>query len=411
MTPQALKKTVDEPPKPVSERLRIDTQPPLPLPGIITYPVNPLKDGVAVEWLPELKSLGSLASHPSGDPAELLKYRFLCRCGICLLLGPTGIGKSSFLMQLAIYLAVAKALFGITPGDAFIGRGMRILMVQAENDEGDLCEMRDGVLLGCKDLTEAEKALAVERIMVCTVNDRSGDRFALALEALLAKHGTFDLVIADPALAYVGGDSNSQKDVGHFMRELLTPILHRQNVGMILSHHVNKPSKGMDKDNWKAGDFAYLGAGSAEWINPARAALAIRSIGSDTVFELRAVKRGTRLRWQNANSVATLTRFISHHGDPGVICWREVEESEALNNKQCPSVDQVLAQVPSDRPITKDALRLKANGVGIAWNRINGLIAQLLDAGRLFEWLTRRPGTREEKSYCRKPQPQPEIAK
>lgn len=81
------------------------------------------------------------------------KHRFLYRGGIALLCGPTGIGKSSFLMQLAIYLAAGLALFGIEPGDTFAGIGMKILLIQAENDEGDLAEMRDGVLVGCEGLT------------------------------------------------------------------------------------------------------------------------------------------------------------------------------------------------------------------------------------------------------------------
>ncbi len=164
--------------------------------------------------------------------------------------------------------------------------------------------------------------------MVCTVNDRSGDRFALTLDALLTEFGPFDLVIIDPAFAYLGGDSNSQKDVSHFMRELLNPLMQRHRVGLILAHHTNKPLRGKEKDNWEAGDFAYLGAGSAEWINPARAALALRSIGSDTVFELRAPKRGKRLRWLDGDGAFTVTRFIAHHREVGVICWREAEPAE-----------------------------------------------------------------------------------
>ena len=112
------------------------------------------------------------------------------------------------------------------------------------------------------------------------------------------------------------------------MRELLNPLLHRHQVGMILAHHTNKPARGKEKENWKAGDYAYLGAGSAEWINPARAALAIRSIGSDTIFELRAPKRGKRLRWEDEQGNITLMQHIAHHRQSGVICWRQAEHSE-----------------------------------------------------------------------------------
>ena len=34
---------------------------------------------------------------------------------------------------------------------------MRVLLIQAENDEGDLAEMRNGVLAGCAELKEPTK--------------------------------------------------------------------------------------------------------------------------------------------------------------------------------------------------------------------------------------------------------------
>lgn len=286
------------------------------------------QEAMKVESLPVVRGLGDLRAPPAdNDPSELIRHRFLYRGGVCLLLGPTGVGKSSLLMQLAIHFALGKALFGITPGTAYQPRGMRLLLVQAENDEGDLAEMRDGVLAGCA-LTEAEKAQAASRITVCTLADRSGDKFTLTLDALLTEHGPFDLVLVDPAFAYLGGDSNSQKDVSRFMRELLNPLLQRHQVGLILAHHTNKPLRGKEKDHWQAGDYAYLGAGSAEWINPARAALALRSLGSDTVFELRAPKRGKRLRWEDPDGQPTVTQFIAHHREAGVICWREADPAE-----------------------------------------------------------------------------------
>ena len=307
------------------------------------------QEAVKVESLPVVRALEDLKTpQAENDPSELIVHRFLYRGGVCLLLGPTGVGKSSLLMQLGIYFALGKALFGITPGAAYRDRGMRILLIQAENDEGDLAEMRDGVLGGCG-LSDAEKAQALSRIMVCTVNDRSGEKFALTLDALLTEHGPFDLVIVDPAFAYLGGDSNSQKDVSRFMRELLNPLLHRHQVGLILAHHTNKPLRGKEKENWEAGDYAYLGAGSAEWINPARAALALRSIGSDTVFELRAPKRGKRLRWQDAEGTPTVKQYIAHHRSIGVICWRQAEPEE---------VEELLAEDKPGRQRSCDLIEI-----------------------------------------------------
>ena len=287
------------------------------------------KQVAAIQELPMVKLMAELRTPVYGnDPNELLKHRFLYRGGLALLCGPTGIGKSSLLYQAAMHWAVGKAFFGILPGDVFQRQGMRILIVQAENDEGDLAEMRDGVLAGCVDLTDEEKAEACRRISFATVTDKSADAFAAVLDGLLVEKVPFDLVIIDPAFAYLGGDGSSQKDVSHFMRELLNPLAQKHRVGVILAHHTNKPMKGKEKENWAAGDYAYLGAGSAEWINPARAALALRSIGSESVFEFRAVKRGRRLRWVDENGLPTNVQYIAHHPDEGVICWRKAPAEE-----------------------------------------------------------------------------------
>ena len=64
--------------------------------------------------------------------------------------------------------AVGKPFFGIVPGEIYQKKGMRILLVQAENDEGDLAEMRDGVERGSAELTPEENALARRRIAACT---------------------------------------------------------------------------------------------------------------------------------------------------------------------------------------------------------------------------------------------------
>lgn len=266
------------------------------------------------------------------DPTELIRHRFLYKGGMGLICGPTGIGKSAFVAQMMTRFAAGRALFGIEPGEHYAKNGMRIMLVQAENDEGDLAEMRDGVERGCAELTAEENALARRRIAVVTVNDKSSDEFADILDDCLTEYGkedgAYDLVIADPAFAYLGGDSNSQKDVSRFMRELMNPLVQRHKVGLFFVHHVNKPPSGVQKSVWTAGDFAYLGSGSAEWINPARCALAFRSIGSHDVFELIAAKRGKRLRWKDREGKPTCVKCVAHSPDEGVICWHEADAAE-----------------------------------------------------------------------------------
>ena len=92
---------------------------------------------------PVARRLSALAKPPKDDRNELIKNRFLCRGGGALFVGPTGIGKSSFNMQMAILFALGRECFGLIPA-----RPLNTLLIQAENDDGDLFEMRDGIADG-----------------------------------------------------------------------------------------------------------------------------------------------------------------------------------------------------------------------------------------------------------------------
>ena len=112
------------------------------------------------ELPPEAKPLSALVRHIDSDPDELLKHRFLCRGASLLMVGPTGIGKSSLSMQAMILCAIGKPMFGIQPV-----KPLKSLLIQAENDDGDLAEMRDGVMNGMN-LTAEERDMAMQNIIV-----------------------------------------------------------------------------------------------------------------------------------------------------------------------------------------------------------------------------------------------------
>ena len=78
----------------------------------------------------------------------------------------------------------------------------------------------------------------------------------------------------------------------------------------------------------ETGSSGRQGTGDRRRLNYGRGALAIRSLGSEDVFELRAAKRGKRLRWTDAEGRPTNVQYIAHHGAPGVICWRQATAEE-----------------------------------------------------------------------------------
>jgi hypothetical protein len=280
----------------------------------------------------------------SDDPNELLRHRYLCRGGGLLFCGPTGIGKSALAIQAAILWRLCRVCCGIIPA-----RPLKSLIVQAEDDDGDMAEMRDGSIRGLA-LSGADAEAACAGVLVVTEDARTGARLCSeVLRPLLADHHP-DLLWLNPALAYLGGESNAQKDVGIFLRGGLNPLLHEYGCAGIPIHHTNKPPTGRQKPDWLAGDFAYLGTGSAEWANWARAVLALRSIGSHETFELQAGKRGGRLGWREADGqTKSYVRYLAHATEPGAICWHEVDPADMAPEGRPKSVnsDELLAILPA----------------------------------------------------------------
>lgn len=292
-----------------------------------------------------MKTFAELKLPKSDDENELLKHRFLCRGGGVLLLGQSGIGKSSFIAQIAMCWSLGKPAFGIEPA-----RPLKILVIQAENDDGDMAEMRDGVQAGMIKsalFAKDEDVLATQSVHTLRVTTATGEKVG---ELLMKYAPGFDLVILDPLFAYIGGDVMQARDVSRFLREIINPVVEKLNIGIIIVHHNNKPSRDKNNHEWTAGDLAYLGAGSAELTNWARAVIAIRSIGSDSIYELCAPKRGKRLGWQDAEGHRTQNKLIGH-SETG-ICWHELSAEEATKYRPADTATK------KDRPPLHEQIKL-----------------------------------------------------
>ena len=293
---------------------------------------------------PIAKPLAALERHPEGnDPNELLKHRYLCRGGGLLLAGPTGVGKSSISMQMAISWALGRSAFDIEP----VGP-LSSLVIQSENDDGDLAEVRDGVLSGLK-LNDTDRSAACEKIWVCRHDSTTGANFCeTVLRRLLERHKP-DLVWIDPVLGYLGGEASAQSDVSNFLRSGLNPLIREFECGIVLIHHTNKPPTNKNnRREWSGSEFAYLGSGSIEWANWPRAVLALQPKG-EGVFELIAAKRGDRLHWEKQEGVRTNSVLIAHSKEPDCICWNMADPSLIQSKGRPKSRDEqeILHLLPS----------------------------------------------------------------
>jgi hypothetical protein len=339
-------------------------------------------DGSDAEIKPPIVRPLSAFALPDKHPAdELLRFRFLSRLGTLLFCGPTGIGKSSLAMQFAILWALGKPCFGITPA-----RLLKSLIIQAENDDGDIAEIREGIYTGLE-LTAEERERAASSIFLVKEDSRSGLQFITeTVKPSLREHPS-DLLWIDPMLSYLGGDANSQQDVGRFLRNWLNPTLREFNCGCVATHHSNKPPSGKEKPQWSGGDYAYLGAGSAEWANHARAVLALRSIGSRQVFELQAGKRGGRLGWKDAEGNISFMKYLAHSKKPGVICWREItgDETPAKGRPKSYDIEEMLALLPSDGLAAGEWQQQAKGECGISESSFHRERRALEKAGRILK--------------------------
>jgi len=284
--------------------------------SIILLPVNCSKP------LPIVRKLLDLKPASIDDPNTLLGNRFLCRGGGLLLVGSTGIGKSTAAIQMGVCWAVGRECFGIKPHGE-----LKILYIQAENDEGDLCEMRDGALEHLK-LTSKEEDRLGKNFLCVLESSRTGIEFIGQLELLLEEHSP-DLLILDPAFSYIGGDANQQETVGRFLRNLLNPLLQKYNCGVLIVHHTNKTNPKGDDRKKLANDFAYAGAGSAEWANWARAVLILSAKDDNGLRELRIAKR-FRLGWKDADRMPTKIRLLRQNSEGNGLFYTELSAMETM---------------------------------------------------------------------------------
>ena len=202
------------------------------------------------------------------DPNSVLGYRWLCRGGSCLLVGQSGLGKSSFGTQAGIMWAQGLDLWGISPSQR--GRRLKSLYIQAENDAGDMAEMMQGVLRACpipegvsrKDfVADIGKYVVFKRDAIHT-----GIEFARNATRLIEKEQP-DLVWVDPLFSYVGDDISQQRVASQFLRNTLNPIAMNTGIVWMLLHHTGKPSTDpRARAHWTEHDFSLCSV----WILRAR---------------------------------------------------------------------------------------------------------------------------------------------
>lgn len=283
------------------------------------------------EGLGELVRMSDIINYdPTNDPNTVLGQRWLCRGGSCIWVGQSGIGKSSLAVQAALSWALNLDFFGIKPP---VAKPLKSLIIQAENDLGDMAEMFQGVNAAISERlansTEEQMRwhvkLANENIICVRNQVHTGFEFVQTLRKLIEMHQP-DIVWVDPLLAFFGDDISNQKACSQFLRNWINPILEATGVVLMLLHHTNKPSAdSKSKSGWTRNDYSYAGTGSSELTNWARAVVVLRQ-HDDNTFRLALTKRGKRATALNLDGQSTQDIYLVQ-AEKG-ISWTQVDEPE-----------------------------------------------------------------------------------
>jgi hypothetical protein len=256
-----------------------------------------------------------LTADRKNDPNNILGNRWLCKGGSLLIVGQSGTGKSSLMMQAAVHWALGRDFFGIKPV-----KPLRSIILQAENDALDCGESLQDVVAGAY-LDTAEIAQLKEHLAIYRDTVSTGTTFTAALKALIIEHKA-DIVFVDPLLSFAGIDVSDQEQASKFLRHDLAPILLETGAVLVAMHHTGKPKSSSDKEGHTVADLAYAGLGSSEFTNYFReVAVLFRCQGEEPIYKFGLTKRRGRADLKDHTGQFKSEIYIRHAAQKGVIRW------------------------------------------------------------------------------------------
>ena len=250
------------------------------------------------------------------DPSCILgSHRWLCKGGSMLIVGQSGTGKSSLMMQAAVHWCLGRDFFGIKPA-----KPLRAVVLQAENDAGDISEALQDVIAGAY-LDSAERATLRDHLAIFRDTVSTGTTFTAALRQLVIDQQA-DIVFVDPLLSFAGIDVSDQEQASKFLRHDLAPILLETGAVLVAMHHTGKPKAASDKEGHTVADLAYAGLGSSEFTNWFReVAVLFRCQGEEPIYKFGLTKRRGRAGLKDHANQFKGEIYIRHASEKGVIRW------------------------------------------------------------------------------------------
>jgi hypothetical protein len=229
--------------------------------------------------------------------------RWITRGAGVLVVAYTGSGKSTWVATQSYAWAIGRESLGMRPNGP-----CKSVVFQAEDDDGDLGIMSVSNI-ALLSPSEEERETIRRNVLVITETAMTGiDFLRLRVAPALRRHRP-DLVWINPLGSYLGADLNDQREIATFFRNTLNPLLAQYRCACFVVHHCPKPTK--ERGEWRGGQLAYAGAGSADLANWAREVISLRET-SPGLFEMSLAKRWRKIGWTDAEGHPTAIRLIAH---------------------------------------------------------------------------------------------------
>jgi hypothetical protein len=254
---------------------------------------------------------------PDDDPIMLLGApgcRYLGRGGKLGIVAPSGVGKSVTTYQSAACWAIGRPFLGLACRNP-----LRCLVIQAEDDDGDIGEVGESLKQALQ-MTPAERKLYSQNVRIIRDDTHTGDAFIHALRAYVRAFKP-DLVYINPMVNYCPGMLDEQI-LSRFLSGL-NDINKAHEFAWVVVHHTGKPPIKDDGRQAASSPYErqYSAFGSSVFTNWCRAIINIQATTGDSTgryFRFNFDKRGRRAGITEENEeghIVTVTRLRVKHSD------------------------------------------------------------------------------------------------
>jgi hypothetical protein len=332
--------------------------------------------------LPPIEEVGEFLARDIDVPPELIEG--LLHQGSKMLISS---GSKSYKTFLLLDLALSVA-----SGMPFLGlptKKSKVLYVNLELQE-PFAQKRLKAILRAKGLAD------VSGMEILNLRGHACDIEKLSQQVLShISEGEFGLVVIDPIYKLYGDrDENSVSHVTSLMN-LLECICRVGNVALVFAAHQTKGNQaGKESIDRISGSGAFA-----------------RDVDCGLILTAHDEAKCYTAEASILRNLPPLSPFVVRWDYPlmgrdEALDPKHLKARKNPNSSKPCSIEQLMAHVPTDKPIDKNLLRENVNKADIALNKINPLIDRAIEEGKLFVHLIKRPGTNALRRIARYPQEQ-----